>query len=194
LPRLIQTTIASEISDKAISTVFVRKSKAFGLYHRRYPGLRGLVDLPISPRQPSSECFPYIDGDWLGDFLFQGDLGEANARLLSRLLNREEIVIEHSPPTLTSLAAFLKNASGVAIGAFIGISAGIGSPMLMFITVPFGMLIVGTASGIGNALEQGLRDKLLEILRLDVKLTADTKAAPVLRKAKRPRLKISTNL
>ena len=36
-------------------------------------------------------------------------------------------------------------------------------------TVPFGILIVGSASGVGSALEQGLRDRLLKTLKIKAK-------------------------
>jgi len=44
----------------------------------------------------------------------------------------------------------------------------------MFITVPFGMLIVGTAAGVGSALELGLRDRILKLLKVQAKLAKRT--------------------
>jgi formate-dependent nitrite reductase membrane component NrfD len=57
----------------------------------------------------------------------------------------------------------------VVIGAYIGMltASGVEHPMLMFITVPFGMLIAGTAAGIGSALELGLRERVLRLLPME---------------------------
>jgi hypothetical protein len=48
-------------------------------------------------------------------------------------------------------------ASGVVVGAWVGSQAAADlQPMLLFVMVPAGMVIVSAASGIGKALENGL--------------------------------------
>ena len=80
----------------------------------------------------------------------------------STLMNDPCIIVERSPPDAVSLLKLLKGASGVVIGAYVGLQTGQGP--LLFITVPAGMIIVGAASGIGAALEAGLRTKLAQWL------------------------------
>jgi hypothetical protein len=90
---------------------------------------------------------------------------------LYHFLNENVILIEQSMPVLTNLASFLQKATGVAIGACVGMTAAntLGNRLLLFVTVPFGILIVGTASGVGSALELGLRDRLLKTLKVKAK-------------------------
>jgi len=70
------------------------------------------------------------------------------------------IPIEQSPLIQESLAKLATTASGVGIGAYIGFVAFGQSPLLL-ITVPAGIIICGAARGIGQALEEGLRDRIL---------------------------------
>jgi hypothetical protein len=74
------------------------------------------------------------------------------------------IPIEESPLSQESLAKLATTASGVGIGAFIGFVAFGSSPFLL-ITVPVGMIICGAARGVGQALEEGLRDRLVRWLK-----------------------------
>ena len=91
--------------------------------------------------------------------------------MVASFLNENVILIEQSMPVLTKLASFLQKATGVAIGACVGMTAAntLGNRLLLFVTVPFGILIVGTASGVGSALELGLRDRLLKTLKVKAK-------------------------
>ena len=166
LPRFIQTTIAVQRPDHAMSAIFVPTLKLADP-QTLAPSLRDLLGIQdataLPPQLDPSEPFQYIDQSWLANKFF-GTTDSDELDVLWILLNDDTIVVEHSPPIFASLASFLKGASGVAIGAYVGIATGIPNPMLMFVTVPFGIIIVGAASGVGHALEQGLRDMILRLL------------------------------
>ena len=74
------------------------------------------------------------------------------------------IPMEQSPLDLESLASLVTKASAVGIGAYAGFVIAGGTPLLL-ITVPTGMIIFGAASGVAKALEEGLRDRVLALLR-----------------------------
>jgi hypothetical protein len=111
------------------------------------------------------DAYGYITPDWFLSTLFTKNQHDQN--LAQFLFKEPVIVIEQSPCALTDLTSFLQKATGVSIGAYMGMTAAtsLGNPLLMFITAPLGMLIMGTASGVGAALEQGLRDKVLGWLK-----------------------------
>ncbi len=67
-----------------------------------------------------------------------------------------DVVISNSPPKDRSIKSILSSSSSVAIGTLIGIGAADGSPYLMFLTVPAGVLVMGTVVGVSKGLEQGL--------------------------------------
>ena len=169
--RLIQTTLASETTDNGIATIFVRNTEdvtiegkvqyRITLFSAESLCVKHIIYLP-EIETPNGK-FPYINPNWLAS-LFSGDYETIDIDLIKSVLTEEVIVAEHSPPLLKSLFDFLKDASGVSIGAWVGIAAavGVGNPMLMFITVPAGMLIVGTTKSIATAIEQRLIDKLVE--------------------------------
>jgi len=192
---MVQTTIASEQSDSAISTIFVSNPEAqtpAPITHDyediRNLGISNIIYLPQGAISPRSSAYSYIDETWLIDAFFSGDEERAGYDLIQDLLKGDTIVIEQSPPDLTSLANFLRNATGVAIGAYMGVdtATSIGIPLLMFVTVPFGMLIVGTAAGVGTALELGLRDKVLGFLKAKPGPAVSFDPGPV-RPPRRPR-------
>jgi len=71
---------------------------------------------------------------------------------------------EQSPLSLESLGKLVVSASGAGIGAYAGFVLAGPTPLLL-ITIPAGMIICGAAKGIADALEQGLRDRLVRFLR-----------------------------
>jgi hypothetical protein len=181
LPRLIQTTIASISSEHAISTIFVPSVEIFRPPGRtlldliRELGIHNVIELPKleAPSTSPVSIFPqlaspfsYVNETWCANIFFEGQQIAAQD-LLTDLMHNDVIVVEQSPPLLKDLLSLFKDARGVAIGAWVGMSVATaaGNPMLMFITVPAGMLIVATASGLGIALEQGLRDTLLRYIK-----------------------------
>lgn len=76
----------------------------------------------------------------------------------------ELIPFEQSPLNLESLAGLVTKATGVAMGAYAGFVLSAGTP-LIFVTVPAGMIIFGAAAGVAKALEEGLRERLLNLLK-----------------------------
>ena len=78
------------------------------------------------------------------------------------LLQSESVIVTRSPPVQDSFQSLAKMASSVAMGAWVGteVASALGQPILMFLTVPAGMLIISAASGISKALENGLYDWL----------------------------------
>jgi hypothetical protein len=72
------------------------------------------------------------------------------------------VVVEQSPPSLASITTLLTKGSGVAIGSLLGLHLAQGySPIFLCVAVPGGMLIGGTAAGIAEALQLGLRQRVL---------------------------------
>ncbi len=74
------------------------------------------------------------------------------------------VPFEQSPLSLDSVASLITKTSGVGLGAYAGFVVGGASP-LIFVTVPAGMIIFGAAAGVANALEKGLRDRLLKLIK-----------------------------
>jgi hypothetical protein len=73
------------------------------------------------------------------------------------------IPITQSPLGLESLARLVK-LSTVGMGAAVGYMVVAYTPLLL-ITIPAGIIICGAAAGIGKALEEGLRKRMLDLLR-----------------------------
>jgi hypothetical protein len=61
---------------------------------------------------------------------------------------------------------YAASTTGAGIGAYVGfVLTGPAPTALLLISVPAGMIICGAAKGIADALENGLRDRLLRFLR-----------------------------
>lgn len=71
------------------------------------------------------------------------------------------IPLTQSPLALGSLSELIKAAS---VGAVVGFIAVAGHPIVL-IAVPAGIILCGAATGIANALEEGLRERILTLLR-----------------------------
>jgi hypothetical protein len=79
------------------------------------------------------------------------------------------IPFENSPLTSESLINLLNkvtasSSGGVALGAYAGFVLAGSTPFLL-LYIPAGMLIFGAAAGLGKALEEGLRVRLLKVLK-----------------------------
>jgi hypothetical protein len=117
-----------------------------------------LSEAPAAPEPPP----PDLD---LGDPLslnlkiFEDSPAEYFSKLL---LDEQVIVVEQSPPTITTLAHLLSHKSGaVAIGAYLGFQIATG-PILL-ISVPAGMIVCGAASGIAAGLQQWLGARIARL-------------------------------
>jgi hypothetical protein len=196
MQRLIQTTIASDHSESAISAIFVPNQSGEGpsgvFQDFRNAGVQFIIELSfesrenkIQDRENELRHIDFINEEWMVNTFFEGDYENTDTDLVAFFLNENVILIEQSLslPSLTNLTSFLQKATGVAIGACVGMTAAntLGNRLLLFVTVPFGILIIGTASGVGSALELGLRDRLLKSLKVKAKSAKRTKT---LRKTK----------
>lgn len=76
------------------------------------------------------------------------------------------VPFEHSPLGGEALAKLLTRASGAGIGAGIGIMVAGGPTPLLLVTVPAGMIICGSAKGIADGLEEGLRHRVRRLMGL----------------------------
>jgi hypothetical protein len=71
------------------------------------------------------------------------------------------IPFEESPLDLHSLGSIFSKPTVLGIGALVGFAAvGFAATPLLLVTVPAGIVIVGAAKGVGEALEKGLADRL----------------------------------
>jgi len=73
------------------------------------------------------------------------------------------IPFENSPLSNESIGTIVKTGSVVSIGSTIGFLV-VGTSPLLFVAVPAGIIIVGAAAGIGRGLEEGLRDKIKNMI------------------------------
>ena len=89
---------------------------------------------------------------------------QATADFLNYVSYAEVIPFEASPLDTKSLASVVTSASGVGIGGYFGFIVSGGSPIAA-ITVPLGMIIGGAAAGVGRGLEEGLYERVLDLIR-----------------------------
>ena len=75
------------------------------------------------------------------------------------------VVIEQSPPVAIPFASLLRKASSVTIGTMMGAAVAIDNPPLMFITIPAGIIVVGSAMGVSKGLERGLAKKIERLMK-----------------------------
>jgi hypothetical protein len=82
-----------------------------------------------------------------------------NPGIVEYVLNAE-VVIERSPPTVELLKNLARSSPSVAIGSYIGVGSAHGSYPLMMITVPLGIIVVGSAIGVSQGLRRGLNKSI----------------------------------
>jgi Major royal jelly protein len=75
-----------------------------------------------------------------------------------------EVVPFEASFSLKSIIDIIKLKRGALIGAALGFYAGDGNSLLLVILVPTGMVICGAAMGLGDALQDGLRKRILDNL------------------------------
>jgi hypothetical protein len=81
-------------------------------------------------------------------------------REFAQYLLEADIVFESSPPQVAPFSELLGKASWVTVGSLVGVHASGGSPLLMIISVPIGIIIVGTAVGVATGLQKGLARRI----------------------------------
>ena len=83
----------------------------------------------------------------------------------AELMSFERLIpFEESPLELESLAKLATTASGAGLGAYLGFVV-FGASPLLFIAVPAGIILCCAARGVGQGLEEGLRDRVREWLK-----------------------------
>jgi hypothetical protein len=104
--------------------------------------------------------------DFRGLYLprWYGPVAQGAADFLTYASYAEVIPFESSPLDAKSLASVVTSASGVGAGGYFGFLVAGGSPAAI-ITVPLGMIIGGAAAGVGRALEEGLYETVLDLIR-----------------------------
>ncbi|WP_156816351.1 hypothetical protein [Oceanibaculum indicum] len=110
----------------------------------------------------------YIDAFLLDEDEFdfsRPDRSIKNSDLVDFVIN-EPFVIQRSPPDLLSLkGAITKTNFPVWIGTYMGWSVVPGDSVLLFISVPGGIIIVSSAVGLANALGSGLSTSVKRLFR-----------------------------
>jgi hypothetical protein len=79
----------------------------------------------------------------------------ANRQLIEECLE-STVVIEQSPIEELSMQQLVARATSWSLGTYLGVTAAASSPALAVITIPLGVIIMGTAAGISRGLEAGL--------------------------------------
>ena len=92
------------------------------------------------------------------------EVDAADVAFAEKVAFERMIPFEQSPLEMESLANLVTSATGAGIGAYAGFVL-FGSSPLLFVAAPAGMILFGAAKGIADALEQGLRERLLKFLR-----------------------------
>jgi hypothetical protein len=79
-------------------------------------------------------------------------------------VHEQSIVIEQSPPAAVRFKELLKRTNApVYIGAYMGYAAAHEMPALMFLTVPLGIMVIGPAMGVSEALAIGLNKRIQQM-------------------------------
>lgn len=83
-------------------------------------------------------------------------LGDFDNSRITRFILDQDIVVERSPPVGVPFGNLLRLSPDVLVGSYIGIQTAQGNPMLLFATVPAGILVVGAAWSLSKAMQKGL--------------------------------------
>jgi hypothetical protein len=87
---------------------------------------------------------------------------DLNSTWAKELFKTEAVITAKSPPIQASFVSLVR-AGGAAIGAYVGLCAGQATPPLLLVTVPAGILICSAAMALGQAIEQGLGPRLIDL-------------------------------
>jgi hypothetical protein len=134
--------IHSILDDKQPKMTFPDSSKIFDIF----------TDLSIQN----------VQGQVATDAIQKGDWKVENPGIVEFLRNAD-IVYENSPPLSLPLREIAKAGAPVVIGTFLGYNVADGNYLLMYVTIPGGIMVIGSAIGISRALENGL-NKFIERL------------------------------
>ncbi len=105
----------------------------------------------------------------VGPLAFSGSLSlPAGTRIMNPgiipFVLQQNIVVEESPPVWIPFKDLLKKTtSPVCIGSMVGMAIGAEHPILMLLTVPAGIVVVGSAVGVSAAMAAGLNKKIKKL-------------------------------
>jgi hypothetical protein len=120
----------------------------------RHPGIKS--DLPSL-----IELTLFYSSRW--SELLVSELDESGIPLMAmpivKKLLAEKVVIETSPPIAETLAHFLRHATSISLGVLLGMGV-THDPLIMVITIPAGVILMGAAMGITKGLERGLAKRV----------------------------------
>lgn len=130
--------------------------------------MKAFRELPGEAQEFSEEAMRrYIDAFLVDveDFEFVGSWAVRNSAIVDFVIN-EPFVIERSPPDLLSLKGVItKTNFPIWIGTYMGWSVVPENSVLLFISVPGGIIIVSSAVGLANALASGLGTSVKRLFR-----------------------------
>ncbi|NPU64725.1 hypothetical protein HL667_06940 [Bradyrhizobium sp. 83012] len=127
----------------------------------------GFVKPIVVDARPNVERFLdiVVQGSELRNFVQRiHNVRVVNGSIVNEVL-QAGVVVERSPPQSVTLASLLKGASSVTIGTLLGQGVAAGSYPLMFITVPMGIVVVGSAIGISKGLQDGLQREVERLVK-----------------------------
>jgi hypothetical protein len=179
--RLIQTTLTYE--DKSASFIWaegVGRSALVDLVNT------GLLRDPENPPGVKRARLTRVAMDWAtrvidDPFGTKNIVGDNQPPMwVAPLLESKSVIVTRSPPVQTSFKILAQRPNGLVIGAWVGVAAayGVGAPMLMFLTVPAGMLVCGATAAIVKGLDLGLPEWLSKKMREAPKPKPKAKRAP----------------
>lgn len=131
---------------------------------RPIPGRRSIEGEPISIEQLRTYLNLFLmDADEY-EFI-EKSLSEKNSAVVSYLLE-QPIVIERSPPITITLKGLMSSTNlPMVIGTYLGWEVAPDRSVLLFITVPGGILIVSSAFGLATALAAGLSKSVKRLFK-----------------------------
>jgi hypothetical protein len=121
-------------------------------------GGKGFVSLEEAPNEVDVRRF--LDG-CLYDAVYTGSLEQGDVRnpgVVDYLLE-QTVILEESPPKAIPLKGLIGAGSIMSIGAAVGYKLAPGTyPLLLLITVPVGIIVIGSAAGVATAMQHGLHE------------------------------------
>jgi hypothetical protein len=88
---------------------------------------------------------------------------EAVEQAIALQILDESIIIERSPPIAETLMSLVHGATSTSLGILVGVNLA-PDPYLMVVTVPAGIILMGTALGISKGLERGLAKRVERVI------------------------------
>ncbi|MGJ5121712.1 hypothetical protein [Bradyrhizobium oligotrophicum] len=147
------------IKPTALASLFQQRSFATPVEFRRFvlETLAGLTELSIRDEQVKQLYLTDLDAlETFPGRTFETD----RLNILAELLYEESVVVERSPPQAIPAKELImqagKRGGAIVVGTFVGWSVAPES-YLAFLSIPLGILVVGSAIGVSRGLENGLQ-------------------------------------